>query len=90
MAHSIKNCLLCRHPGIITVAVGRYVSVRCHGCGAQLSIEFDPPDDPAVKGRIEVLTPPKEGVLTAAGKRNRVGRSVLDGRDRGRKDPSVS
>jgi hypothetical protein len=36
--------------------------VACRDCGAEFEVEFDPPDAPALKGRIEMI---REPTLTA-------------------------
>jgi hypothetical protein len=32
--------------------------VTCNSCGAVFSVEFNPPDDPTLRGRIELLVEP--------------------------------
>jgi hypothetical protein len=35
------------------------VLVTCGTCEAEFEVEFDPPDEPALKGRIEVIRGPR-------------------------------
>lgn len=58
MPYTVKFCPLCRHGVSESVTNGRAVMIRCHGCGAVVEVEFDPEDDPTLRGRITVLTDP--------------------------------
>jgi len=49
----IRRCLLCGQTDIEVRVSGRFVTVSCRTCSAILSIEFDPPDDPQLRARIE-------------------------------------
>lgn len=49
----IRRCLLCGQKDIEVRVSGRFVTVSCRTCFAILSIEFDPPDDPQLRARIE-------------------------------------
>jgi hypothetical protein len=49
----VRRCLICGHEGISTTGEGRTVTTSCTQCRAVLKIEFDPPDEPAVRARIE-------------------------------------
>jgi hypothetical protein len=49
----VKRCLLCGDEAIDATIDGRIVTTCCHACRAVLSIEFDPPDEPALRARIE-------------------------------------
>lgn len=50
----VQRCLLCR--GVVErQCEGRFVTTSCLECRAVLRIEFDPPDDPALRARIERL-----------------------------------
>jgi len=53
MAHGVRRCLLCQHVEIEIDVAGRFVTTTCHACSAVLRIEFNPPDDPFLKARIE-------------------------------------
>jgi hypothetical protein len=44
---------------ILTTTADRLVRVACRDCGAEFEVEFDPPDAPALKGRIEMIREPK-------------------------------
>jgi hypothetical protein len=60
MRHEIRHCMLCRSTNIsTTVEQQRLVTTACGGCGAVVRVEFDPPDDPSLRGRIEVLVEPR-------------------------------
>jgi hypothetical protein len=59
MGSSIERCVLCRSSQIAVAHDGpRFVTTACQGCGAMVQVEFDPPDAPALRGRIELLVPP--------------------------------
>jgi ribosomal protein S27E len=50
---SVIRCLICGHRPIETKVDGRFVTTFCPGCLAVLLIEFDPPDQPGLRARIE-------------------------------------
>jgi hypothetical protein len=54
----VRRCLLCGHEGISTTGEGRFVTTSCPECLAVLKIEFDPPDEPKVRARIERIDDP--------------------------------
>jgi len=59
LADEVKSCLLCRSADLATSNEGeRVVTASCRSCGAVVRVEFDPPDDPTLRGRIEVLADP--------------------------------
>jgi hypothetical protein len=59
MGYAIRCCVLCRSHHITTETErDRFVTATCRACGAIVRVEFDPPDDPDVRGRIEVLVEP--------------------------------
>jgi len=59
MANEVHRCILCRSTNIQTETTeGRIVIARCRHCGATVRIEFDPPDQPGLRGTIEVLVEP--------------------------------
>ena len=51
--HTVSRCLLCGHPAIDAVVNGRFVKTACRDCRAILVIEFNPPDQPELRARIE-------------------------------------
>ena len=50
---TVRRCLLCGHTAIAAKEDGRFVTTACVGCKAVLLIEFDPPDEPTLRARIE-------------------------------------
>ena len=58
MPHTVARCLLCRHTPIDTTTDGRFVTASCPACLAVLLIEFDPPDQPELRARIERIDEP--------------------------------
>jgi transcription elongation factor Elf1 len=55
----IDRCILCRSDNISTTEeLERIVTARCGACGAVVRVEFDPPDAPRLRGRIEILVDP--------------------------------
>jgi hypothetical protein len=53
--HSVRHCLACGNEMIDTHADGRVVTASCHSCSAVFRVEFDPPDAPHLRARIERL-----------------------------------
>jgi hypothetical protein len=51
--YRVKRCLLCGEAAIDAKADGRVVTTSCRACQAVLVIEFDPPDEPTLRARIE-------------------------------------
>jgi hypothetical protein len=51
----VRRCILCGATEIDVAEDGRLVIVTCVTCAAVVQIEFDPPDRPDLRGRIEVL-----------------------------------
>jgi hypothetical protein len=49
----IRRCLLCGDAAIDAHVNGRRVRTACLACHAVLIIEFDPPDEPTLRARIE-------------------------------------
>jgi hypothetical protein len=72
-AHDVKRCLLCGDPNIVAKADGRFVTTACGACGAVLLIEFDPPDQPTLRARIERIDDTTDGGALASdrGRRTR-------------------
>jgi hypothetical protein len=59
MRNQVKRCILCRSANIAAhLEQERIVTVSCHSCGAAVRVEFDPPDAPGLRGRIDVLVEP--------------------------------
>jgi len=52
-AHHVRRCFLCGDAAIHAETSGRIVRTACFVCGAVLIIEFDPPDEPTLRARIE-------------------------------------
>ena len=52
-APPVRQCLLCGHKDICATGAGRFVTTSCPQCLAVLKIEFNPPDEPDVRARIE-------------------------------------
>jgi hypothetical protein len=57
MAYIVGRCIVCGQREIKSGTSGRYVLMSCNGCDADFQIEFDPPDAPEIRGRIEILSP---------------------------------
>jgi hypothetical protein len=55
---AISRCLLCGSPSIQVCVQDRFVTTTCSGCRGILAIEFDPPDAPGIRARIERLDDP--------------------------------
>jgi hypothetical protein len=59
MGPSIERCVLCRSTQISVAIEGeRFVTTDCQTCGAVVRVEFDPPDAPELRGRIELIVEP--------------------------------
>ena len=58
MPSTVTRCLLCGHRPIDTTD-GRIVTASCPACLAVLMIEFDPPDQPELRARIERIDEPE-------------------------------
>jgi len=59
-ASRVQRCLLCGDTGIDAEADGRFVTTTCRVCAAALMIEFDPPDQPTLRARIERIDEPDD------------------------------
>ena len=55
MLSRVTRCLLCGQTAIDAKTHGRFVTTSCRACLAVLTIEFDPPDQPELRARIERL-----------------------------------
>jgi len=58
MRNRVRHCVLCRSDEITTTEDDRVVTSACRHCGAIMRIEFDPPDQPGLRGRIEMIAEP--------------------------------
>jgi hypothetical protein len=58
MPYSVTRCILCGRTELRTVTCGSAVHGVCAACGAEFQIEFDPPDEPRIRGRITILRDP--------------------------------
>jgi hypothetical protein len=56
---SVSRCLLCGYKPVDADVDGRFVTTSCPACLAVLAIEFDPPDQPEVRARIERINDPE-------------------------------
>jgi len=61
MAFDVKRCVFCRSDDITRDREDeRIVVVACGSCGAVFRVEFDPPDEPDLRGRIELIVDPED------------------------------
>jgi hypothetical protein len=74
-AHHVKRCLLCGDPDIVAKADGRFVTTACGACRAVLLIEFDPPDAPTLRARIERIDETTDGGPLASDRDRRTRRT---------------
>ena len=56
---TVSRCLLCGYKPVDADVDGRFVTTSCPVCLAVLAIEFDPPDQPEVRARIERINDPE-------------------------------
>jgi len=49
----VHRCLLCGNTAITAKVDGRFVTTSCQVCYSVFTIEFDPPDEPGLRARIE-------------------------------------
>ncbi len=52
------RCLVCGHTPVDSDVDGRFTTTACDACLAVLIIEFDPPDQPGIRARIERIDDP--------------------------------
>ena len=57
----VNRCLVCGQTAIDAKTDGRFVTTSCAVCLAVLTIEFDPPDQPELRARIERLDDADDG-----------------------------
>jgi hypothetical protein len=57
--NTVKSCVICgSHDIEWRWSDERRVTITCRACDRIVQIEFDPPDEPELRGRIEVLFDP--------------------------------
>jgi len=54
--YTVRRCILCGDKHISATNEGRMVTVQCLACDAIFAVEYDPPDSPTVRGRIEIIS----------------------------------
>jgi len=59
----LRRCLFCSSTEIETHGAGRVITARCRSCDAHFTVEFDPPDAPDLRARIEQLDEDDDGGL---------------------------
>jgi len=65
VANAVKSCVICGSHEIASQWTNdRHVTTTCRACGRIVRIEFDPPDAPDIRGRIEVAFDPHEADAT--------------------------
>lgn len=52
------RCMVCGHTPVDADIDGRFTTTACNACLAVLIIEFDPPDQPGIRARIERIDDP--------------------------------
>jgi|tagenome__1003787_1003787.scaffolds.fasta_scaffold19953763_1 uncharacterized Zn finger protein len=68
MPNDVRRCVFCGRDDIVREREhDRIVTVECQSCGAVFRVEFDPPDEPDLRGRIDVLVDPNDGDPTGIG-----------------------
>jgi hypothetical protein len=61
VAYLVKSCVLCgSHEIESRWSTERRVTTTCSACRSVVEIEFDPPDQPDIRGRIEVVFDPHD------------------------------
>jgi hypothetical protein len=59
VTYVVKSCALCgSHEIALRWATDRQVTTTCLACRRIVQIEFDPPDEPGIRGRIELVIEP--------------------------------
>jgi hypothetical protein len=60
VAYLVKSCVICgSHEIESRWSTERLVTVTCKACRRIVQIEFDPPGQPDIRGRIDVLFDPR-------------------------------
>jgi ketosteroid isomerase-like protein len=49
---------------VLATTAGDVIRVACRQCDAEFTVEFDPPERPTLRGRIEIIRPPREASPT--------------------------
>ena len=57
---TVKSCIVCGQPEILVTTRDRLIQARCRRCHAVFEVEYEPPDAPDLRGRIELITPPDD------------------------------
>ena len=66
MAHLVKSCVICgSHDITLRWATEHHVTITCRACRRIVAIEFDPPDEPGLRGRIDLLFDPHGNAAAA-------------------------
>ena len=73
--YHVKRCLLCGDPNIDAKRDGRFVRTSCFACHSVLSIEFDPPDEPTLRARIERIDEARDAEVFASDHDRRTART---------------
>jgi len=61
VANAVKSCVICGSHEIASQWISdRHVTTTCRACGRIVRIEFDPPDEPDIRGRIELVFDPSD------------------------------
>ena len=74
MSVRVRRCLLCGDATIDAYVEGHFVTTSCPGCHAVLIIEFEPPDEPTLRARIERIDEATDGGFFASNLDTRTGR----------------
>jgi len=60
VAYLVKSCVVCgSHEIELHWSTERVATITCKACRRVLQIEFNPPDQPDVRGRIDVVFDPE-------------------------------
>jgi len=74
MSVRVRRCLLCGDAAIDAHVNGRLVTTACPACHVVLTVEFDPPDEPTLRARIERIDDATDGEVFAPDLDTRTGR----------------
>ena len=72
MLYEVNRCVLCGETVLDTNTNGRFVTASCPTCQAVFTIEFDPPDQPELRARIQRLDDTDEERMAPAQIRGRL------------------
>jgi hypothetical protein len=59
----VHHCIICGSTAIVTARRGPLVHVVCRDCDAEFDLEFNPPEAPHLRARIEIIKPPRRGAI---------------------------